>query len=68
MLDSLILRQLPSSLDYHAIETGSGFECLAAFCVVMNIPCLTRSAYYKQVDKILDAFEDEALEEMKKAG
>ena len=34
----------------------------------MNMPCLTRSAYYKQVDKILDAFEEEALEEMKKVG
>jgi len=34
----------------------------------MNVPSLTRSAYYKQVDKVLDAFENEALEEVKKTG
>ena len=53
---------------YHAIETGGGYEGLATFCSIMNMPCLTKTAYYKQVDNILDALEDEAKEEMRKAG
>ena len=52
---------------YHAIETGGGYEGLATFCSIMNMPCLTKSAYYKQVDNILDT-QDEAKEEMRKAG
>ena len=31
---------------YRAIETGSGYEGLAAFCSIMNMPCLTKAAYY----------------------
>lgn len=53
---------------YHAIETGGGYEGLATFCSIMNMPCLTKTAYYKQVDNILEALEDEAKEEMRKAG
>ena len=52
---------------YHAIETGSGYEGLTAFCSIMNIPCITKTAYYKQVDNILEALEVEAKEEMRKA-
>ena len=44
---------------YHAIETGSGYEGLAAFCSIMNMPCLTKAAYYKQVENILEALENE---------
>ena len=32
------------------------------------MPCLSKPAYYKQVDNILEALEDEAKEEMRKAG
>ena len=46
---------------YHAIETGSGYEGLATFCSIMNIPCLTKTAYYKQVDNVLEALEDEEI-------
>ncbi|CAH3151616.1 unnamed protein product [Pocillopora meandrina] len=31
----------------------------------MNMPCLSRAAYYKQVDVILEALESEAKEELK---
>ena len=53
---------------YHAIETGSGYEGLAAFCSIMNMPCISKTAYYKQVENILEALEVEAKEEMRKAG
>ena len=53
---------------YHAIETGSGYEGLSAFCSIMNMPCLTKAAYYKQVENILEALENEANEEMRNAG
>ena len=52
---------------YRAIETGSGYEGLAAFCSIMNMPCLTKAAYYKQVENILEALENEANEEMRNA-
>ena len=50
------------------IESGSGYEGLATFCGIMNMPCLSKPAYYKQVDNILEALEDEAKEDMRKAG
>ena len=53
---------------YNSIETGSGYEGLSSFCAVMNMPCLSRAAYYKQVDVILEALECEATEELKSAG
>ena len=53
---------------YYAIEIGRGYEGLATFCSIMNTPCLTKTAYYKKVDNILNALEDEAKEEMRKAG
>lgn len=34
---------------YSVTETGGGYEGLVAFCAVMYIPCLTKSAYYKQI-------------------
>ena len=34
----------------------------------MNMPCLSRAAYYKQMDVILEALEDEAKEELVRAG
>ena len=53
---------------YRAIESGSGYEGLATFFGIMNMPCLSKPAYYKQLDKILEALEDEAKEDMRKAG
>ena len=49
------------------METGSGYEGLATFCSIMNMPCLTKTAYYKQVGNALEALEDEAKEEMRKS-
>ena len=53
---------------YHSIETGIGYEGLASFCGIMNMPCLSTRAYYKQVDNILEALEDETREELVSGG
>jgi len=53
---------------YHSIELGTGYEGLSSFCAIMNMPCLSRAAYYKQMDVILEALEDEAKEELVRAG
>ena len=55
---------------YHSVETGGGYEGLASFCSIMNMPCMTKTAYYnyKQLDNVFDAVEAEAEEEMKRAG
>ncbi|CAB4038257.1 Hypothetical predicted protein, partial [Paramuricea clavata] len=53
---------------YHSLETGGGYEALSSFCSVMNMPCMSKQAYYKQVDVILEAQESEALAELLKAG
>ena len=53
---------------YHSLESGGGYEGLSSFCSIMNMPCLSKSAYYKQVDNILEALESEAKEDMKNAG
>lgn len=37
---------------YHSLETGGGYEGLVSFCSIMNMPCLSEPAYYKQVDTI----------------
>ena len=53
---------------YNALETGSGYQGLASFCSIMNIPCMLKTAYYKQVENIVNEQENEAKEEMKRAG
>ena len=53
---------------YHSLETGGGYGGLVSFCSIMNMPCLSLPAYYKQVDTILEALEAEAKEEMRQAG
>ena len=53
---------------YHSVETGGGYEGLASFCSIMNMPCMTKTAYYKQLDNVFDAVEAEAEEKMKRAG
>lgn len=50
------------------METGSGYEGLSSFCGIMNMPCMAKAAYYKQVEKILEAQEDEAQQELRNAG
>lgn len=53
---------------YHSVETGSGYEGLASFCSILNMPCMSKPAYYKQVEGIMGSLEEEAKEEMKQAG
>ena len=53
---------------YHSIETGGGYEGLASFCSIMNMPCIAKTAYYQHVETILDALELEAENDMKQAG
>ena len=53
---------------YHSLETGGGYEGPASFCSIMNMPCLSKPAYYQHVDTILNALELEAQEDMKAAG
>ena len=40
---------------YHSLETGGGYESLSSFCSIMNMPCVSKQAYYKQVGIILEA-------------
>ena len=71
---SFVITKRGKSLDvnrravYHSLETGGGYEGLASFCSVMNMPCLSKPAYYQHVDTILNALELEAQEDMKAAG
>ena len=53
---------------YHSIESGSGYEGLSSFCAINNMPCLSRAAYYKQVDIIADTLKCVAQEELVSAG
>jgi len=53
---------------YHSLESGGGYEGLASFCSVMNMPCISKTGYYNQVDNILEAQEDEARDEIAEAG
>ncbi|EDO36644.1 predicted protein [Nematostella vectensis] len=49
---------------YHSLESGNGYEGLASFCRVMNMPCISKAAYYKQLDIIVNAQEEEGRREM----
>lgn len=53
---------------YHSIETGGGYEGLASFCSIINMPCITKTAYYQHVETILEALELEAKDDMKQSG
>ncbi|XP_028412384.1 uncharacterized protein LOC114535204 [Dendronephthya gigantea] len=53
---------------YYSVETGGGYESLATFCSIMNMPCISKTAYYQHLDTILSALEMEAKEEMTEAG
>ena len=53
---------------YYSIESGSGYEGLASLCSVFNMPYISKPAYYKQVETIMGALEEEARKEMKEAG
>ena len=53
---------------FHSLETGSGYEGLSSFCSIMNMPCLSKQAYYKQVETILDVLEKVTKEELISAG
>jgi len=53
---------------FHSLELGTGYEGLGSFCGIMNMPCMSTSAYYKQVDRILGIAQDYTMEELKSAG
>ena len=53
---------------YHSLETGGGYEGLSAFCSIMNMPCISKPAYSKQVENILEAQEEEVCAEITRAG
>ena len=52
---------------YHSVESGGGYEGLASFCGIMNMPCMSKTAYYQHLETIVTALEREAKEEMKEA-
>ena len=52
----------------HSLESGTGCEGLASFCGNMNMPCMSTSFYYKQVDSILSIMDDYTKEELISAG
>ena len=43
-------------------------EGISSFSGIMNMPCISKAAYYKQVEKIIEAQEDETQQEIKNAG
>ncbi|CAB3994085.1 Hypothetical predicted protein [Paramuricea clavata] len=45
---------------YHSVETGSDYEGLASCCSIFNMPCISRPAYYKQVEGIMGSLEEKA--------
>ena len=53
---------------YHSLESGTGYEGLVSFCAIMDMPCLSRNAYYKQVNSILSVIESYTKEELLSAG
>ena len=53
---------------HHSLKSGGGYEGLLSFCSIMNMPCLSESANYKQVNTILEALEAEAEDEMRSVG
>lgn len=55
-------------LVYNSIETGCGYEGLATLCSTLNMPCMSTTAYYKQMDNIMDVLESECKEEMIRVG
>jgi hypothetical protein len=52
---------------YHSLETGGGYESLSSFCAIMNIPCMSKQAYFAQVEITLAGQEIEAQTEFSKA-
>ena len=53
---------------YHSLESGTGYEGLVSFCAIMGMPCLSRNAYYKQVNSIISVTESYTKEELLSAG
>lgn len=60
---SFFITKMGKSLDvnrrvvYHFLQTGGGYEGLASFCSIMNMPCLLKPAYYQLVDTILNTLD-----------
>ena len=55
-------------LVYSSIEMGGGYEGLATLCSIMNMPCTSKTAHYKQLETILEVLERECLSELKRVG
>jgi hypothetical protein len=45
---------------YHSVETGSDYDGLASCCSIFNMPCISRSVNYKQVEGIMGSLEEKA--------
>ena len=52
---------------YSTLEMGCGYEGIATLCSIMNIPCLSKPAYYQHIDAILPVLENIAKDEMEEA-
>ena len=55
-------------LVYSSNEMGGGYEGLATLCNIMNMPCMSKTAYYKQLESIILVLERECLSELKRVG
>ena len=55
-------------LVYTTIELGYDYEGQAMLSSIMNMPCLRKGAYYKQLESIMAVLEVECCEEMKQVG
>ena len=53
---------------YSSIEIGYGYEGLVTLSSILNMPCMTKSAYRTQLENILEVLESECKDEMKRVG
>ena len=53
---------------YSSIEIGCGYEGLNTLSSILNMPCMTKSAYRTQLENILEVLESECKDEMKRVG
>lgn len=53
---------------FYSLETGGRYEGLVTFCSIMSMPSLSEPAYYKQLDTVQEALEDEVEDNMRATG
>ena len=51
-----------------ALHQGVGFRGLESFCALLNLPCLDKKSYYKQMNSIVSTIKNAASKEMSSAG